>query len=238
MRVMSRRSIALALLAAVALAVVAPPALADGDPASDVLIGEVAFFPYPRSQAAVWKQLYRYTTAANAAGYKIRVAVIATPSDLGAYPQLFGHPKPYVRLLGAELAFAYRNRLLVVMPQGVAGRRIRPTALARAARGVDLSGGSPEALGQAALTVVQRLATGAGYHPKATAQTGTTATAQTGTSATAQTTPGQGGSSVGVSAPVLLAAGGALLLAAAAVTLAWPRLRRRGGGEGAEESDG
>ena len=57
-------------------------------------------------------------TAANKAGFKIRVAVIGSAYDLGSVTALWRKPQTYARFLGAELAFVYRQRLLVVMPNG------------------------------------------------------------------------------------------------------------------------
>jgi hypothetical protein len=52
------------------------------------------------------------------AGFPIRVAMILSPSDLGTAFSLFGKPQKYAAFLGLELSFVYRDRLLVVMPNG------------------------------------------------------------------------------------------------------------------------
>ena len=52
------------------------------------------------------------------AGFPIRVAVIRNPSDLGTAFSLYGKPQKYAAFLGLELSFVYRDRLLVVMPNG------------------------------------------------------------------------------------------------------------------------
>ncbi len=49
---------------------------------------------------------------------KVKVAVIATPNDLGAVPSLFGRPARYAKFLGLEIEFSYNAALLVVMPAG------------------------------------------------------------------------------------------------------------------------
>jgi hypothetical protein len=107
------------LLAAVLFVFVAAVAHADGDPASDYLLGTKVFIPFdlkvPKEQQ---QELTRVVQGANASGYTIRVAVIGSLYDMGAVTVLWKKPKPYAKFLGAELQFVYKNRLLVVMPQG------------------------------------------------------------------------------------------------------------------------
>ena len=50
--------------------------------------------------------------------FPIRVAVIGSAYDLGSVPSLWRKPRLYARFLGAELAFVYKQRLLIVMPNG------------------------------------------------------------------------------------------------------------------------
>jgi hypothetical protein len=50
----------------------------------------------------------------------VRVALIASRTDLGGVPQLFGKPTTYARFLASELQFVYPNKVLIVMPQGAA----------------------------------------------------------------------------------------------------------------------
>lgn len=106
-------------LAAVAMLAVAPLARADGDPASDYLITQQVFFPYdtkfPAAQQIRFAQLVR---EANKAGFKIRVAVIASGYDMGSVTSLYLKPRTYARFLGEELSFVYEQRLLVVMRNG------------------------------------------------------------------------------------------------------------------------
>jgi len=108
------------LVAVLALvAVAAPTALADGDPASDTLITEQLFYPYySNTPKAAVKQLQETLAAANKAGFPIRVAVITSPYDLGSVSALWHKPQPYARFLSLELAFAYKDKLLVVSPNG------------------------------------------------------------------------------------------------------------------------
>ena len=52
-----------------------------------------------------------------AAGYPLRVAVIASPTDLGSITELWRRPASYARFLGQELSLVYlHGTLLVVMP--------------------------------------------------------------------------------------------------------------------------
>jgi hypothetical protein len=98
----------------------APAAHADGDPASDYLLGEQVFFPpdvkFDSAQQTQFAQLVR---EANLAGFKIRVALIGSSYDMGSVTSLYGKPRTYARFLGYELSFLYRKRLLIVMPSGL-----------------------------------------------------------------------------------------------------------------------
>jgi hypothetical protein len=112
------RALAL-LLALVVAAGAAQAARADGDPASDYLVGAKVFLPYdakfPPKQSA---QLTALVAAANEAGYTIRVAVIWSDYDMGSVTALWRKPRTYARFLGLELGFVYKQRLLIVMPNG------------------------------------------------------------------------------------------------------------------------
>ena len=105
-----------ALLGAGGLASVAS---ADGDPGSDVLVYQPLFLSTSAgisiSRQVELDGLLRRTSHA---GFPLRVAIIATRSDLGAITGLWGKPRDYARFLGLELSLAYRGRLLVVMPNG------------------------------------------------------------------------------------------------------------------------
>lgn len=114
---MMRTLIAFAALAAV-VAGFASPARADGDPASDVLYFQDLFLPYTRPSADVAAELTKAVADANKAGFRIKVAVVATAQDLGSVPSLFNQSPLYARFLGTELKTFYTHRLLVVMPGG------------------------------------------------------------------------------------------------------------------------
>ncbi len=118
-----RRSAAVALAlvaAAAALGGARPPAaLADGDPASDVLVYQPVFFPYRPAPHTLQRELTGLVRSANQQGYRIRVAVIQSRRDLGSVPTLFAHPPSvYARFLSSELSGIWRNRILIVMPSG------------------------------------------------------------------------------------------------------------------------
>ena len=111
---------AFALCAVVlAAALAAQSARADGDPASDYLLGEKVFLPYDAKFAAKQSaQLTALIAAANTAGFKIRVAIIWSAYDMGSVTTLWKKPKTYAKFLGLELGFVYKQRLLVVMANG------------------------------------------------------------------------------------------------------------------------
>ncbi len=96
---------------------------ADGDPASDILASDTlpfhdVFLPFEPVSPALAQKLRDTVAAANAGGFRIKVALIASPTDLGAVPVLFNMPEQYAKFLGAELLGLYKERLLVVMPAG------------------------------------------------------------------------------------------------------------------------
>lgn len=111
-----KRVAALVLLLA---ACAAPAARADGDPASDYLYTQKVFVPFDvKASQAKQAALLETVEGATKQGFTIRIAIIASPYDLGAVPSLWAKPATYARFLGAELAFLYRQRLLIVMPNG------------------------------------------------------------------------------------------------------------------------
>jgi hypothetical protein len=143
------------LLAASGL--LAGSARADGDPASDVLAPGDAGIP-ANGQA----QIAALLRAAQHDGYQIRVAIVASPADLGSVTELWRQPENYARFLAQELSLVYRGQLLVVMPDGYGVDRLanppvsEPSALAGArAPGPNLAA--------ATLTAIQRLAAAAGH---------------------------------------------------------------------------
>jgi hypothetical protein len=106
-------------IVAVAALLAVPAALADGDPASDVLPAAGVFLPSPAPSAAVSGPLEKLVASANTGGNRLKVAVIASRTDLGSVPVLFGKPTAYARFLGLELRELYAGVLIVVMPAGI-----------------------------------------------------------------------------------------------------------------------
>jgi cytochrome oxidase Cu insertion factor (SCO1/SenC/PrrC family) len=112
-------AVALTMLAVCALGALSPAARADGDPGSDVLVYQNLFVAADSNiSIAQQVELGDLLTSASGSGFTIRVAIIATPADLGAITQLWRKPASYASFLGIELSLAYSQRLLVVMPDG------------------------------------------------------------------------------------------------------------------------
>jgi hypothetical protein len=148
------------LLAAAALACLAvQPARADGDPASDVLYFQDVFLPYVKPSADAAAKLTAAVAAAGKAGFRIKVAVVASEQDLGSVPSLFNRSDIYARFLGTELKAFYTQRLLVVMPSGFgAYNNGKPTDAEKTAlAGVPIASPDPDGLTSAATAAVQKL---------------------------------------------------------------------------------
>ena len=112
-------------IAAVVALLAVPAARPDGDvlPTLDV------FLPNPTPSGAVSGPLRRLVASANTGDDRLKVAVIASRTDLGSVPVLFGKPAAYARFLGLELRTLYAGVLIVVMPAGIGvydGGRPRP----------------------------------------------------------------------------------------------------------------
>lgn len=155
----------LPLVALLLAAAVTPrPVLGDGDPASDILLVQNVFYPYaPPTGGRIQSRLDAETAAAHRAGFPIKVALIATPTDLGTVGSLFGKPQQYADYLDIELSFQHRQPLLVVMADGYGLKGI-PARVARAlADAAPPAGRSSDALAQAAGAAVVRLSTAAGH---------------------------------------------------------------------------
>jgi len=138
----------------------APSARADGDPASDYLLVQNVFLPLSTEPSAEQQaQLTDIVRRANLAGFKIRVAVIASAYDLGSATVLYGHPREYARFLGSELSFLYKSRLLVVMPSGFGFNWPKHSGTAEDQQLARIPiGPGPGGLLAAAATAVERLA--------------------------------------------------------------------------------
>jgi len=153
------------LVTAVALALIPTAARADGDPASDVLATQTAFLPQdagiPLAQQGQLTKLLRDTASS---GYQIRVALIATRSDLGSVTELWRRPQAYAQFLGQELSLVYRGPLLVVMPGGFGFWSPGSNGASERSvlRAVRVPPGA-DALAAGALGAVQHLAAAAGH---------------------------------------------------------------------------
>jgi len=195
----------LGLIIAAALVLAVPSAArADGDPASDVLVTQNVYYPVtPPTSPALARVLDRLTAETKRAGYPLKVALIVSPDDLGAVPQIFGRPDRYAVFLGGEITFNNRQPLLVVMPAGFGSYQAGPEAAGVLAQTPRPSGPNGDALATAAIGAVVRLARASG-HPVA-------APALPGGAAAGQSRRGGPPWWVFV-APLLLVAGGVALL--------------------------
>jgi hypothetical protein len=149
--------------------VLAGVASADGDPASDYLYTQHVFLPFDvKVSTARQKELSSAVEGAIRGGYAIRVAVIGSAYDLGAVPSLWRKPDVYAQFLGQELGFVYKQRLLVVMPNGFGFYwHGRPVAHERALVHSLQIGKGANGLVDAATTAVLKLAEDAGVHVQA-----------------------------------------------------------------------
>jgi hypothetical protein len=200
------------ILCVVALGSLLAPvaALADGDPASDVLLGDNVFYPYtPPVPRSVQKTLNAETAAAKAAGFPLKVALIAAPTDLGVIPDLFGKPQAYAKFLDQEISFTSKQRLLVVMSTGYGVQGFSGPATV-AARGLPKPAGKTSTdLARAAIVAVARLAAASGHQIKGVPGVGQA--------------PAQGGGGGGSQAPIVIT----LVLAVVLVAIGLIMLRRR-----------
>jgi hypothetical protein len=113
------RSLLALLAAAVTLGIVAT-AVADVDPASDVLLLDNAYFPYqPRVCTQLRNGIDRLTADSKRAGYPVKVALIASATDLGGIPQEFGRQQEYAEFLENEIGRQTHSVVLAAMPGGL-----------------------------------------------------------------------------------------------------------------------
>jgi hypothetical protein len=97
----------------------APNAVADADPPSDYLLAAPVFYPFePPTAPALGSQLDHALAELKAKGLNLKVAIVGSPTDLGAVPDLFGKPQTYASFLDREISFNQPQPLLVVMPAG------------------------------------------------------------------------------------------------------------------------
>jgi len=143
----------------------ATAARADGDPASDVLATQPLFLPQDAGiPLARQNQITALLGAAANSGYQLRVAIIASSTDLGSVTELWRQPQTYARFLGQELSLVYRGPLLVVMPNGFGLESLNPAvpADASALAGIKIPADGA-GLGTVALSAIQYLADASGH---------------------------------------------------------------------------
>ncbi len=150
--------------------VLAAPASGDGDPASDILLGQDLFLPYAPNTLSKPTEVALKTTIERAKrrGFPVKVAIIADRRDLGSVGQLFPEPQRYADLLTQEISLevvrgtAEAPRVLTVLPGGLGGNNLGDTA------GEALDGVLPDAeegadgLGRTAVVAIGKLAAAAG----------------------------------------------------------------------------
>jgi hypothetical protein len=154
------------LLAAIVLVGALAPAWvrADGDPASDVLLGQNVYYPYsPPVARAVQNKLNAATAAAKKAGLPIKVALIASPVDLGVIPELFAKPGDYAKFLDKEISFQGPQPLLVVMAAGYGAQGVSAKAAAAMQALGPPKGKTSTDLAQSAIGAVAKLAAADGH---------------------------------------------------------------------------
>lgn len=161
MRVLALRPLAL-VICAIATSWVGPArAYADGDPASDILLEQGAYYPYNLRDGQPLEAAMNKALAESArAGLPLKVAVIGSRIDLGLDPRFFGHPRRYAEYLDKEIAFNERPRLLVVMPQGFGLVAVSDHG---ALAGVRIDSRGPVALVRTAILAVVTLARANGH---------------------------------------------------------------------------
>jgi hypothetical protein len=210
----------LALLLGVAvLAATAPAVLADADPPSDVLLLQSVYYPYqPPVSDKLRRTLDGVVAASRKAGYPVKVALVESPVDLGAIPQLFGKPAEYAPFLGREIGFKSKNPLLVIMPAGIATNNVSAKAQ-QAIQGIKIDASKQsDGLVAAAIEAIPKMATASG-HPVA---------------AVPVPSSGGGKKSGGGTSPLIVFGAPVLLVALAALVAA---LRRRGDDEEDDDED-
>lgn len=155
---------AIAAAVALLLGAVAPTARADGDPASDVLASQSVFLPQDAGVAATEQvRLAALVWEAARAGFPLRVAIVASQTDLGSVTELWNQPGSYARFLGEELGLVYHGPLLVVMPAGYGLVNVTRAGATPDTLGLPGAPAPGRSLGPAALTAVSRIAAAHGH---------------------------------------------------------------------------
>lgn len=141
-------------------------AIADGDPASDVLLGQDIFLPYaPNTVSPPVAAALKATMArTKQQGYEVKVALIAEERDLGSAGQLLTKPQAYANLLTQEISLNVAHgsgvkqpRVLTVQPAGLGGNNLGDNA-GDALDGVLPASSAPDELARTAAIAVGKLA--------------------------------------------------------------------------------
>lgn len=144
-------------LAAAIVAIGAPAAHADADPASDFLLVAPVFYPYqPQTSPSLKRALEGVLAQLKRQGLDLKVAIVGSPTDLGGVSNLWRMPQPYADFLGREISFNQRQPLLVVMPPGFGTYDVRGQD---ALKGLALdTSNEADGLARSAIAAVVRLA--------------------------------------------------------------------------------
>lgn len=139
-------------------------ASAHGNPVTEVLATDIISLPQNVAvDGEIAKRLRGVLTAARLKGQNFRVAVIASPADLGNEPNFWNFPEETATYVSRDLAShglvtrsGKPEPVLVVMPDGVGTVGLTPAAT-RAVRSVEVpSDAGPDVLAAAAGYGVQR----------------------------------------------------------------------------------
>lgn len=161
-----RRAAILVLVGAAACLSFPVGVRAHGDLASEYLVDHSVFLPVrakPHRDAV--ERLATIVREADNAGFRVKVALIAQPTDLGSLIDLYRKPQRYAEFLRLDLGLVYGDGLLVVMPNGFgyAGKEGPDGGLRRTLAGVPAPGRDPTRQVEAATLAVRRLAAAAGH---------------------------------------------------------------------------
>lgn len=108
------------LLAGLSVLVAPAAASADGNPASDVLLASNVFHPYQQIVSnPLIAALNLATARAHAARFPVKIALVRSPADLGAVPDLCGKPQQHATFLDGEISFNTKPVPLVVIQAGI-----------------------------------------------------------------------------------------------------------------------
>lgn len=150
-------------------------ASANGDPASDYLLVQSVFLPFnAKIDPKVTAQLSGTIRAADAAGFKVKVAVIGSRYDLGTAFSLYNKAQRYSEFLGLEITFVFRQHLIVVMPNGFGasvGGKKDPKGI-KALKSLSPPGKDATQQAKAATAAVRKLAAAYGHPVAASAGSG------------------------------------------------------------------